>query len=222
MSNIRFTRDEVILALDVLYFHGNQRLNSKAPEIIELSELLNKLPIHPVKSRGQIFRNPSGVLKQIVAFDSSFRKGNKSVNVGKVFYEVATEYSDQLDMIHDIAQVIKENADVFDEMTFGNNLESESFPEGALLGHLHRIIEKRDSEKFTIGERCMICGINTNEIYNSCSNLMSMHLAVPITKLNARKKYAENDFITVCPNCHAALHQKRPWITIENCDAIIR
>ena len=222
MANAGFTRDEAILALDVLYFHGDESLNSKSPIIIELSELLNGLPIHKKESRNKIFRTPSGVLKQILSFRSSYQKGKKDTNVGKIFYEVANEYSDRLDELHDIANAIKSNINCYDDVMFGNMWENDSFPEGALLGHLHRIIEKRDSAKLEKETRCTICKINTADIYFRCPDLMSMHLTVPITELDGKKKYSERDYITVCPNCHAALHQSRPWLSIKNVDELLK
>ncbi len=54
MANTSFTRDEAILALDVLYFTNEIRLNEESKEIIELSELLNELPIIPLPARRKI------------------------------------------------------------------------------------------------------------------------------------------------------------------------
>lgn len=222
MSNIRFTRDEVILALDVLYFHGNQRLNSKAPAIVELSDLLNQLPIHKHEDRGRNFRTPTGVLKQIVTFQKSYENREKTTQVGNVFYEVATDYRSALDELHNIASAIRKNRDFYNISPFENNLESDSFPEGALLGNLHLSTEKRDSQKLVLADRCDICGIKTEEIYRSNLNLLSLHLMVPITQLDGRKRYSNCDYITVCPNCHSALHRSRPWLTKENYGAVLR
>ena len=47
MANASFTRDEVILALDVLYCSGETRLNASSQEIVDLCTLLRKLPIIP-------------------------------------------------------------------------------------------------------------------------------------------------------------------------------
>lgn len=55
MANAGFTRDEVILALDVLYFSGEKHLNANAESIIDLCALLQKLPIYPLEDRNQIF-----------------------------------------------------------------------------------------------------------------------------------------------------------------------
>ena len=45
MGNVAFTRDEAILALDTLYSAGGRRLRPDDEEIIELSRLLNELPV---------------------------------------------------------------------------------------------------------------------------------------------------------------------------------
>lgn len=222
MANPSFTRDEAILALDVLFFHGNERLSIQSPIMMELSELLNSLPIYKPEIRPSYFRNPSGVLAQINAFRRSFQKGEKAPNVGKVFYEVANEFEGRLDELHEIAMAIRKNVTSYNDVTFGSVLEADSFPEGSLLGHLHRIIEKRDGSKLIVGNRCTICEIELDELYYGCSNLMSLHLTVPITRIDGKKKYTESDFITVCPNCHAVLHQYRPWLSAENSKDILK
>ena len=46
MRNPKWYRDEVILALDLYYDLKSGEMNSNNPEVIKLSELLNRLPIH--------------------------------------------------------------------------------------------------------------------------------------------------------------------------------
>jgi len=56
--NPAWTRDELILALD-LYFQGARRvLDDTDSRVIELSKVLNSLPIH--SKRAMAFRNPNG------------------------------------------------------------------------------------------------------------------------------------------------------------------
>ena len=74
MSSIAFTRDEVILALDVLYSAGGQRVSADSEEIVGLSALLNRLPIHPTENRSADFRNARGVTGQLMRFRSSCNK----------------------------------------------------------------------------------------------------------------------------------------------------
>ena len=221
MANASFTRDEVILALDVLYSSGDQRLTAESRAITDLSELLNRLPIHAQSSRREIFRNPSGVLNQIISFRRSYEKGVKDKNVGAIFYEIADEYENRHNELHLISLAIQRNLDLYDNLSFGSDWETNGFPEGALLGHLHRIIEARDYNKVARDERCRICGIETNEVYNCNRNILTIHLLVPITDLDAHKRYGASDYITVCPNCHEALHAYRPWLGREDYEAIL-
>ena len=55
MAGSGFTRDEVILALDLLYSSEDGRISPNSKEMKGLSALLNRLPIHPVKNDGMFF-----------------------------------------------------------------------------------------------------------------------------------------------------------------------
>jgi 5-methylcytosine-specific restriction enzyme A len=61
MRNPDWIRDEVILALDLYIRANRQQLPAAHPEVIRLSELLNRLPIHPHAMRDETFRNPNGI-----------------------------------------------------------------------------------------------------------------------------------------------------------------
>ena len=61
MRNPKWHRDEVILALDLYYDLKSGEMNSNNPEVIKLSELLNRLPIHTNRPDQEKFRNANGV-----------------------------------------------------------------------------------------------------------------------------------------------------------------
>ena len=62
-SNPDWIWDEQILAFDVYLEHG---VPSKGhPVVIELSQTLRSLPIHPIEIRGSTFRNPNGVGRKL-------------------------------------------------------------------------------------------------------------------------------------------------------------
>lgn len=223
MANAAFTRDEAILALDVLYFSGEKRLSPESNSIQMLSRLLNVLPIIPLQRRGEIFRNNSGVCKQITSFQRSYLQGEKDDNVGMIFYRVANEFKDKKESLHMIAQAIRRNADFISMSMFGSESEGEDFPEGVVLTHLHRVIERRDSEKHTRQQACEVCKLDLAEIYcDSKMNFLQYHLLTPLWELDANYRYGQDDFITVCPNCHAMLHQHRPWADRKTAGEILR
>ena len=222
MANASFTRDEVILTLDVLYSSENDKLSPSSKIIAELSDTLRKLPIHPEGKRPENFRNCVGISHQIERFRKGYSESSDVWNVGSTFYQVATEYKGRHDALHETALAIRRNIPYYSIISFGAMLESDGFPEGALLAHLHRIIEKRDGQKVPLSDRCDVCQLQPEKIYNQCGFLLEHHLIVPPVAMNGKKTYSKEDFITVCPNCHAALHRHRPWLNKENCAELLR
>ena len=223
MGNVAFTRDEAILALDTLYSAGGRRLRPDDEEIIELSRLLNELPVIPNGKKRDFFRSCKGFCDQINGFRLSSSRGMKSPDVGAMFYSVDGEFKSDLNGLHQIGQAIKRNAEFFSEIPFGAESENCDFQEGALLEHLHRFIERRDGRKIVCSDVCEVCKLNLAEIYKTLpNNFNELHLLVPVIDLNINKKYKSADFITVCPNCHAMLHRHRPWLRRENVSEILR
>jgi 5-methylcytosine-specific restriction protein A len=220
MSSIAFTRDEVILALDVLYSAEGQRVSADSEEIVGLSALLNRLPIHPTENRSADFRNARGVTGQLMRFRSSCNTGNRDPSVGILFFNVAFEFEDTIEDLHKIAVAIRRNEPYYSSR-FSTQSEDIGFPEGVLLGHLHRMIEVRVTAKFDLANHCEICNLRPELCYIPCKGLLQPHLIVPPVDLNGKKKYGPESFITVCPTCHAVLHRIRPWRTRKDCCTIL-
>ena len=67
--NPNWARDELILALD-LYFRVNfpSHTSKSNTEIVQLSELLNALPIHAKSEQQKTFRNPNSVYMKLCNF----------------------------------------------------------------------------------------------------------------------------------------------------------
>ena len=221
MASASFTRDEVILALDVLYSLGKQRISSDSEEMADLSALLNRLPIHSVENRRADFRNTTGITRQINLLRTSLHTGRRDPNVGVMFIDIAFEFENRHDELHQIAESIRRNEKYY-SAEFGGRIEEFGFPEGILLGHLHSIMEVRYGAKISLADHCEICDLKPELYYQSCENLLQPHLLIPPAELDGGKKYGTEHFITVCPNCHAALHRSRPWRTKEDCGTILR
>lgn len=209
MSSPSFTRDEVILALDVLYSAGEKTISADSREIQDLSLLLNRLPIHPVENRRLDFRNKTGIARQINLYRSSCNAGKRDPNVGIKFFEVAFEFKDHYDELHSIAEAIRKNEPYY-SLCFGNPIEDNCFPEGALLGRLHRVIELRDEPRVPLHDCCEVCNLKPTLYYQPCGPILQQHLLIPPTQIDGKKKYGADSFITICPNCHEVLHHYRP------------
>jgi 5-methylcytosine-specific restriction protein A len=68
MRNPKWTRDELILALDLYFRCTPLKTNKDHHEIVKLSNILNSLPIHPKKLEYEKFRNPNGVYMKLCNF----------------------------------------------------------------------------------------------------------------------------------------------------------
>ena len=112
--NPAWDRDELILAL-ALYFKFAPKLPSstKHPEVVELSRLLNSLPIIALNQRNEKFRNPSSVYMKLANFraiDPNAPSGFSSV--GRLDQEVWEEFAHDLPRLEEAATEIRMNANV--------------------------------------------------------------------------------------------------------------
>ncbi|WP_207642477.1 hypothetical protein [Desulfosporosinus sp. I2] len=209
-----WTRDEVILGLDVLFSHGRRHLSMDSEAIIDLSNLLNRLPIIPIAKRNDTFRNTAGVSSQLSRFLWSLKYNEKHANIGRIFTIIYEEYKERPGELHEIAQAIRRNESVIRQVGFGASEEADGFPEGAILCHLHRHLEHQQGFQFKNRvAQCAICCVRVDHIYGSLPNVQFLepHLLVPPTEISPDMTYVEEYFIMVCPNCHSILHQIRPW-----------
>lgn len=220
MAIENFTRDEVILALDVLYSSEKQRVSADSEEMAELSALLNRLPIHPVKNRRPDFRSASGISTQLRRFQRTLTTGKNTNNIGLLFFEINSDYETRHGELHQIADAIRRNEPYY-SAGYGSRQEDFGFPEGILLGHLHRETEAWDGGKLQLKDHCEICSLKPELYYLPCGMLLQPHLLIPPAELDGKKRYGADHFITVCPNCHAALHRIRPWRTKKDCETIL-
>jgi predicted HNH restriction endonuclease len=62
--NPNWAWDEIILACDLVMRNGRRALDAGNPEVVELSELLQRMTLHPLKTRLADFRNPNGVRRK--------------------------------------------------------------------------------------------------------------------------------------------------------------
>ena len=75
MPQKTWSRDELILALELFFQEPRARGSATHPRVIELSEILNLLPLHPRDEREKHFRNPNGVgmkLSNFLRFDPDY------------------------------------------------------------------------------------------------------------------------------------------------------
>jgi len=143
-KNPNWTRDELLLALDLYLRCDRKQLDADHPDIIELSKLLNRLPIHPSALREAEFRNPNGVsmkLGNFLRLDPEY-EGAGLKRGGKLEQEVWDEFASSPYKLHQTAAAIRAT---YEQVGFEPNedyrteADDEVFPEGRVLTRLHRI-----------------------------------------------------------------------------------
>ncbi|NLE25891.1 MAG: hypothetical protein GX625_11235 [Clostridiaceae bacterium] len=193
--------------------------------IIELSKLLNSLPLIPLSERDETFRNPSGVRRQLLTFEWGLQKKKKPIHVGEIFYTVYNEIGKNKILISEIAQSIKRNSDFVKSIGFSYFPSTVEFPEGVILFNLHSFLENRHGFRFSkTCNSCSICGLNPQTAFHlrETARFLDPHLLVLPQDMRPEMRFSGKDFITVCPNCHQVLHQYRPWRSRSQCEQILK
>ena len=86
--NPKWTNDEHILALNLYFDSDGRMLDPSDEKVIELSNLLNSLPIHSQDIRSENFRNPDGVSME------GFAECHHTIPVSKLKKRQKTKLSD--------------------------------------------------------------------------------------------------------------------------------
>src|SRR5579871_6766061 len=123
MRNPAWARDEIILAMDLYVRAGRKQLPPGHEEVLRLSQLLNRLPIHPASARDENFRNPNGIsmiLGNFLGVDPEHdqpglsRNNQLQASIWKEFVEKPSVLHRTADAIQAAAssEILEEGADV--------------------------------------------------------------------------------------------------------------
>lgn len=218
-------RDELLLALD-LYLQDRPRLLDKSDaKVVELSGLLNRLPLHPERGDPETFRNPTGVAMKLANFAhlDSEHDGDGLSSTGKGTELVWMEYSNRRQDLALIAQAIRETVDLGDLVDSEEEGEDE-VDEGRLLYRRHRVLERSqklsNAKKRLVLERdgkldCEVCGFDFVAKYGEelGGGFIEAHHVVPLSSIGGPVRSSTKDLALVCSNCHRMIHRSKQWLT---------
>ncbi|MFB8209511.1 HNH endonuclease [Streptomyces sp. NPDC056010] len=230
IKNPDWARDEIILACQLVMENGWKGLDAGDARVVELSALLQLLPIHAEADRNEKFRNPNGVARK--TFDIATRHPEyqgKPTNGGALDVAVLHEFLARPLEMTEAAKLIRQGIATGDLQSFVPTEEEEfgddfSAPEGRLLMRWHRARERNKSlRKKKIASvlksggqlACEACGFDFEKIYGDrgagyieCHHVLPLHVAGEgHTKLS--------DLALICANCHRMIHRSAPWPTPE-------
>jgi 5-methylcytosine-specific restriction enzyme A len=224
--NPPWTRDELLLALDLYLRRRPQLPGAEDPYVQQLSAVLNSLPIHTVRPDLERFRNPNGVslkLANFAALDPQYpgvgmRAGSRlDAQVWDRFATHPEELARIVAGIRDAAVSLLPAASEPDDDDF----EAE---EGRLLTRLHvrrernaSIVRRKKEAEMRMHGRlvCEICGFDFASRYGDLgTGFIEAHHILPLAAARpATTRLA--DLALVCSNCHRMLHRAKPWMTPE-------
>lgn len=240
MHNPKWHRDEIILALDLYFSPDRGPIDSKNPRIIELSDLLNSLPLEISRPDKERFRNPNGVtikFSNFLSFDKSY-KGKGMQNASKLDKELFNEYVDKKELLHYIASEIKliakdpELVRAIYHTEDDDQTEQDAVMEGQMLYKLHKIRErapkivkaKKEQAMSKHGKLiCEACIFVFEEMYGTLgTGFIECHHRTPLSQFKAEKRTTLDDLALVCSNCHRMLHKQIDTLSVEGLGMIIK
>ncbi|WP_406467977.1 HNH endonuclease [Streptomyces sp. NBC_01594] len=230
-----WTRDEIILACDLAMANGWKRLESSDPRVIQLSELLQIMPIHPEDMRSEQFRNPNGVARKTVDITCQHPDyRGKPTNGNALDAEVMNDFLARPAEMAAVAQRIRDglNTGEFQDLPPGPEEEDDySAPEGRLLIRHHKSRErdkglrKRKIDTVLLQGRrlaCEACGFDFEATYGPRgAGYIECHHVVPLHEAGeGRTKLS--DLALICANCHRMIHRCAPWPTPGELGSLIQ
>lgn len=222
--NPAWKRDELLLALE-LYLERGQ-LGPEDDDVIELSSLLNRLPLHTDRPDVDKFRNPNGVALKLANFrsldPSETAKGMD--RGGKGDKEVWAEFSNNFDQLKIITVAIKEASEDSQLIPVQEEEDEDGVSEGKVLYRLHRRRERNSTQSKEKKRKalakfgrltCEVCSFDFVARYGQHGEgFIECHHKIPISDPN-RENTKMADLALVCANCHRMLHRGKPWPTVE-------
>ncbi|MFD0300352.1 HNH endonuclease [Streptomyces sp. NPDC127123] len=233
----KWTRDELILACDVVARNGWQGLPASDPRIEELSELLQLLGAYPPEERAAEYRNRNGAALKtlnIASFHPDYR--GKPTNGGQLDREVLQDFLERPAEMARAAALLREGLrsgtlqPVLPED--GDTDDDEvSAPEGRVLYRRHRTRERnkrlRAKKIAAVLQKgrtlaCEVCDFDFSAVYGDRGQgYIECHHVVPLHEAGeGTTKLA--DLALICSNCHRMIHRCAPWPTPAELRALVQ
>ncbi len=201
------------------------------PDVIELSQLLNDLPIHTVRPDEERFRNPNGVAMKIANFaalDPEYP--GKGLDAGsRLDAEVFDTWRDRRSDLAALAATLRQASSPSSEQPAPVAPEEgeDEAEEGKIAFRLHRTRErsqalvrrKKDKALRTRAKlACEACGFDFGATYGSLGEgYIECHHVVPLAEAGRTRTRLE-DLALLCANCHRMAERVKSGETTSHAD----
>lgn len=234
MRNPDWVRDEIILAMDLYVRADRKQLPPGHEEVVKLSQLLNRLPLHPDSVRSGTFRNAAGIsmiLGNFLSIDPLCDQPGLSRS-NQLQAVVWDDFIDDLPLLHRTAQTIQRvGSGVENDVDEEAAQAEESFREGHLLARLHIARERNravvaakiDHAWRGMGRiTCEACDFDFLVFYGELGRgFAECHHLIPLADASLERSTRIDDLSIVCANCHRMLHRGRPMLSPGDLRSVI-
>lgn len=239
--NPPWTRDELILALDLYLRNPKSPPGKSSTEVAELSSVLHLLGQRLGRASDGKYRNVNGVYMKMMnfrRFDPSatasgrvgLTRGNKEEEV--VWREFASDPSRLAGIAAAITYALqKDEAWDSPPVAIYDDGLCEA-PEGGVLTRIHttrernrKLVEKRKAAELAASGRlaCVVCDFDYEATYGSRGRgFIEVHHTKPVHTLEDGAVTRLDDLALVCANCHRMIHSSQPWLSVDALRALLR
>ncbi|MDX6430127.1 MAG: 5-methylcytosine-specific restriction enzyme, partial [Streptosporangiaceae bacterium] len=216
--------DELILACALVHRNGWHEVKKYDPRALELSDLLQRLPLHPPEARGEDFRNPNSIQRKtadLVTAQPDYSLGR--TKGGRLTVRVVDEFRSRPEEMLAAADQIM-SALTSDDPALRASIAAPSpdendasAREGRTLERVHRYRERSPDlrkKKLDVVLRsggtlaCETCGFNFAQHYGTHGKgFIEVHHVVPLHEVG-ESVTSLDDLAVLCANCHRMCHRR--------------
>lgn len=228
--------DELVLACDLVVQNGWRGLESNDPRVVELSALLQTLPLHFPAARLSDFRNPNGVARK--SFDIATAHPDYPgvpTHGGAMDKRVIAEFLARPAEMRAEAAALRAAATRGDFAGLSNPVDDEDVDfaasEGRLLIRRHVARERdprlrrRKIESVLVrggSLTCETCGFDFEVTYGERGRgYIECHHVVPLHATAGLRSTRLSDLALLCANCHRMVHARPPWLTPKDLRSLL-
>lgn len=224
MRSPHWTRDELVLALDLYFRIDPIRDRERHPEVIGLSTLLRSIadPEQVADPRYRSAQSVHAKLQNFMRLDPD-RQIAGLPSGGKADEIVWATFAMDRPRLQAVARAIRSALPEHSAAVSAPIDEDDEAPEGRVLARLHRtrernrkLIEKKKAAVLRATGRlaCEVCAFDFGERFGELGQgFIECHHVIPLASAVARVT-ALKDLALVCSNCHRMLHRGNPWPTL--------
>ncbi len=228
--NKPWTRDELILALNLYHQLPPSRFNTDDPAILELSERLREIPPIDGETRDADYRSPGSITMKLANFSAIDPDTTSGLSAhSKMDQQIWQEFSGDQSRLEKLATTLRTHLQEGETTYLSSEEESDAeAQEGRVLTRTHRsrernrkLVEKKKAAAMKAQGHlaCEACGFDFATAYGERGEgFIECHHTKPLESLQPGEKTRLADLALLCSNCHRMIHAKRPCSVWKNCE----